>query len=198
MILFAVVLGVGVLLMSQKAKGSELPIDATPGQDLYPVSNKWNLPDIDSKFQGGGYNTQFDSVFEKVSGQIGIPFALLKAHAVAESSLRPNVSRDEGKGRTSYGLMQILHWPGSNRFAQFGYPDDVLGSGYAKLYDPYINIFIAGKIIEDNLRRFKGNLGDAINAYNTGVARSKRVAPFNYVGKVQTYYSEIVKREVIV
>ena len=58
-----------------------------------------------------------------------------------------------------------------------------------------INTEIAAQIILDNWKRMK-NLRDIINAYNTGVKESVRIAPHGYVDRVLGYYSEILGREI--
>lgn len=151
----------------------------------------YNLPDIAAAEQKGNYKTDYDFYFESIAAKTDVPFALMKAHAIRESSLKPNAKADEGKGRYSYGLMQVLWTPGEDRFAKWGYYADNMQNGQ-KLFDIYTNIHIAGLIIKENLERFDGNLRDAINAYNTGVKESVRVAPANYVNDVLKYYTEIV------
>lgn len=153
-----------------------------------------SLGDVDPDEQGGNHKTTYDWAFSEASSQTGVPFALLKAHAVRESNLNPAAFRQEpARGSrpasASYGLMQILWWKNSNRFANWGYSDDRIGDG-SVLYQSDVNCIIAGGLIKENLNRFK-NLRDAINAYNTGVAESERAAPGNYVNDVLRYYNEI-------
>jgi len=181
----------GILLMSSKA-GFEVKTEKL-----------FNLPDIELSQAGGTFKKDFDMIFESVSDEIGIPAALLKAHAIAESSLNPKAFRDENpskrtdrQGWASRGLMQVLFWPGSTRFNQFGYSSAALSDG-ERLFEPYTNVRVAAKLIEANLNATKGNIRDAINMYNTGVKESVRVAPENYVGKVLGYYETIIKRKVV-
>lgn len=153
-----------------------------------------DLLDVDPSAQGGNYKRDYDDYFAQASVETGVPWALIKAHAIAESSLVPNASLTEPNGRKSYGLMQVLWWPSSQRFANWGYGDDKIGDG-SILYDPGVSAYLGAMVMQDNLSRF-GNLTDAINAYNTGVAASKRVAPFGYVDKVKKYYSALVGQAV--
>ncbi len=155
------------------------------------VSNDWNLPDVDASDQGGVFKRDFDSYFEKASGRHGVPFALVKAHAIRESSLNANAYNVEG----SRGLMQI-YWPqGSNRLAVFGYGPSELGDG-AILFDPDVNTDLGAAFIADNLKTCGGNLRDAINMYNTGKKEAVFKAPKNYVDDILGYYSQIVGRKV--
>jgi soluble lytic murein transglycosylase-like protein len=162
----------------------------------------FDLPDIDSDSQGGNFKTDYDTFFESVADESGVPFALLKAHAIQESSLNPRAFQDENprrvqsrQGWASRGLMQILWWPGSNRFLKYGFPDSELDSG-EKLYEPYTNISIGAKIIAQNLKACGGDIRDAVNMYNTGKKESELEAPANYVDKVTGYYSKLIGKDV--
>lgn len=153
------------------------------------------LPDVSPNDQSGGYSGDYDDSFLNASQKHGVPFALLKAHAIRESNLSANASRTEpaAHGRpvsASYGLMQILWWPNSGRFQQFGMSDDTIGDG-SILYNPTVNTDIAAQLILQNFGRFK-NLRDTVNAYNTGTAEKTRVAPGNYTDDVLKYYGDIV------
>jgi len=189
-------LGLGILFFSSGVSDM-----TTKGKRIY------DLPDVEPLDQGGTYKTDYDVIFETVANETNVPFALLKAHAITESSLNPLALTDENPGKTpdrsgwaSRGLMQILFWQNSSRLEQFGYSaddlfDSVLGDG-GKLFDPYINAKIGGLLIKANLQACGGNLRDAVNMYNAGVKESVRVAPNNYVGKVIGYYSTLVKENV--
>jgi soluble lytic murein transglycosylase-like protein len=163
-----------------------------------PVDNSFvgglTLLDVEPGDQGGVWKDTYDYAFEQARDSIGVPFALLKAHAIRESALKPGAYRQEPSGKASYGLMQVLWWKNSNRFALFGYPDDSIGDG-SLLYDPVANCLIAASIIKDNWQRL-GNLRDTINAYNTGVKESVRVAPGNYVNDVLKNYSTLIGKKV--
>lgn len=153
------------------------------------------LPDISPIDQGGEYSQGYDTSFLRASREWGIPFALLKAHAIAESSLNSSAFRQEPKGKASYGLMQLLWWKNSNRFNVYGVSDDRIGDG-SLLYDPDINVNIAAQLIKDNLRACRGNLRDTVNMYNTGRTEIAHPAPFGYVNKVLEYYSRIIGKDV--
>lgn len=156
------------------------------------------LPDCAPEDQGGSYSRAYDDAFMLASQKTGIPFAWIKAQSLRENG-KQNASAHtlepgSGGGTYSFGLMQI-HWvPGKNRFAFTGFPDDNLGDG-SQLYDPYTNAYIGARFLKDGWDRF-GNLRDAINQYNTGVAESKRVAPGNYVNDVIRYYSALTRTNI--
>jgi len=184
---FLIILGLGVLLLgaSQISKNSN------------------GLPDIDPDEQGGNFKRDFDRSFLRAAKMTGVPFAFIKAHAIAESSLNPKAKVDESNGRSdrkgwaSRGLMQILWWPNSNRFAKYGHPDSELGDDGGAMFDPDLNTEIAAKLIKDNLDSVDGSVRDAINMYNTGRTEAQFKAPNGYVDKVLGYYSKLIKREVI-
>lgn len=162
-------------------------------------TNPWSLPDVDSSLQKGSYDTTYDESFEKASNETGVPFALLKAHAIRESALKSDAYHyDDADNGGSYGLMQV-EWNSTggnyNRLAQYGYSGDTIKDG-SMLYDPDISAYLGACIIRDNLNRFKGNLRDSINAYNTGAAVVVRAAPNNYVNDVIVYYSQITGESV--
>lgn len=205
MIFLAVgVIAVGsILLLNQKAEANVIE-DINPLEDL-TMQRVYGLSDILPENQKGGYKTEFDIYFKSAADETGIPFALLKAHAIHESSLRPNAfvnenpqNKPEREGWASRGLMQLL-WGNDkltskklyDRFKKYGYPGDSLNKGDV-LFDPHVNTIIAAKLISDNLDSAKGNLRDAINMYNAGVKESVRQAPNNYVDKVLNYYNKIL------
>jgi len=169
---------------------------------IFGASKAMGLNDISPDEQGGGYKKDFDSAFKRASEKTGVPFALLKAHAIAESSLNPKAFRDESNGRSdrkgwaSRGLMQILWWPGSERFKKYGFPDSELGSDGSIMFDPYVNTEIAAKLIKDNLAQTKNSVRDAVNMYNTGKTEAQYRAPNGYVDKVMGYYEKILKGSV--
>lgn len=184
------------LSVGKKSEGSAL------GNDSYhepePVISGIGLPDVLPINQGGTFKRDYDSEFYRVSQETGVPFALLKAHAIRESNLKPNAIRHEpGTSKrppsASYGLMQILWWQDSERFSAWGYPDQELDGG-ERLFNVYENIYLGAQIILDNYNRL--GLRDSINAYNTGVAENKRVAPGNYVNDVLKNYQTLIGKEI--
>lgn len=156
------------------------------------------LRDVSPDEQKGGFKKDFDQAFLRASKARGVPFALLKAHAIAESSLNPKAFRDESSGRSdrkgwaSRGLMQVLWWPGSERWKKYGHPDSELGSDGSLMFDPDINTDIAAALIKDNLKACGDNLRDAVNMYNTGKTEAQFKAPNGYVDKVLGYYNKIL------
>lgn len=193
MILIFGALGIGALYFFNHKNNTEGEASFVTKGILY------GLKDIDPKDQKGGYKTEYDIYFEAARDEFGIPFALLKAQSITESSLNKNAflnenptNRADRQGWASRGLMQILWWPGSERWAKYGYPDKDLGVDGVRMFEPSINVRIAAQLIRDNLNSAKGNLRDTINMYNTGKTEAKFHAPNGYVDKVLKYYYKIL------
>lgn len=157
----------------------------------------FNLVDVVPADQGGDYSTIYDYYFSKYAKKYAVPFAMIKAHAIVESSLNANAFRDESdtgsnrEGWASRGLMQILWWPKSERFKKYGHPDSTLGASGELMFDPDTNVDIGACLIRDNLRACNGNVRDAMNMYNAGVKESVRKAPNGYVDKVFGIYDQL-------
>lgn len=167
------------------------------------------LADVLPENQGGSYKKDYDLIFKSAADEFGVPFALLKAHAIKESSLNPAAYRDENPtGRTdrigwaSRGLMQILWSPlnpktgdkgvNNERWAKYGYPASSLGVDGIRQFEANVNVRIAAQLIRENLIACKWNVRDAINMYNAGVKESVNPAPGNYTGIVYGYYNKIL------
>lgn len=189
--MFLIFLGCAAVLaatyFAPLAEGNGTLTDMAPLRHDSPLG----IQDVSPENQSGPFDVSYDSYFKQASDTYGVAFALLKAHAIAESSLNPQASRTEPSGKISYGLLQILWWTGSDRFKKYGYSADAIGDG-SILFDPYVNCTIAAQLIADNYKACKGSLRDTINMYNTGVKESKRQAPGGYVDKVLGYYNKIL------
>lgn len=211
-ILIVGLLGALFLIFNKKGDAipstNDAPMPETTAVEVVqgPIMTKqrlFNLPDIDPSEQGGSYKQDYDVFFESVADATDVPFALLKAHALMESSLKPDAFRNENpsnradrQGWASRGLMQILWWPGSNRWKKYGYPDSVLMNDGSGMFDPHTNIDIAAHLIAENINKCEGNIRDAINMYNTGKKESVYKAPYSYVDRVMAFYSKLIKKDV--
>jgi soluble lytic murein transglycosylase-like protein len=194
-----IAIGVVVLgsfyLFSKKAETSDSSSFDANESDY--IMRKYGLKDIDPSIQGGKYKRDYDIYFKISADEFDVPFALLKAHAVAESSMNERAIRNEPDGSASYGLMQLL-WKNNksswmfNRFSSTGISGEKLSKNIEYIYDPLQNIKSAADLVSKNLDACKGNIRDAINMYNTGAKESVRVAPHNYTEKVLKYYNQIL------
>lgn len=134
--------------------------------------------------------TNLDALFQKYAGQTGVPWQLLKAIAMAESSLNPDAINEEGDGvggRASRGLMQIL---APQRLNVNGWTGDGPTGGVESLFDPDVNIHIGSQIIRWNMETYGFYRGIAI--YNNWSQRHQSAAgPFSnqyYVDRIVGYF----------
>lgn len=174
------------------------------------IKRLFGLLDVLPSAQGGSYKKDYDLFFDAAADMYNVPFALLKAHAIQESSLKAEAYRSENpqnradrEGWASRGLLQLLWANDKNnslatnklydRFKKYGYSGDQIAiSNGDLLFSPKVNTEIAAALIRDNLNACGGNIRDAINMYNTGVKESVRAAPYDYVNKVMGYYNKIL------
>jgi len=163
----------------------------------------YDMPDIDPSLQGGNFKTDYDLLILANADATGVPFALLKAESAHESSLRPSAFLDENpkklkerQGWASRGLLQLLWWPGSERFKRYGWPDEKLGVDAVRLFEPGVNLEIGAQFMRDNIHACKGNVRDTINMWNTGKKESQLKAPNGYVDKVVANYEKIIGRKI--
>lgn len=186
-------MGVASYFLLKDQDFSGIKTTVTTGLEKLPFA------DVLPEKQGGSFNRSYDGYFYDASQVHGVPFALLKAIAIRESSLNPSAYRLEPSGFASFGLLQVLWKQGSQRFERensrmasgsWGYPDDFIRDG-SILYEPQINADIACRIIRYEYNRYP-TLRDVINAYNTGKSESKIVAPHNYVEDILGYYAKIL------
>lgn len=125
-----------------------------------------------------------DPIVVEMGQKYGVDPALIKAHIKAESNWDINASRYEAhKGDASWGLMQVL----------LSTAKQVLGNTNlttTQLIQPRVNIEAGTKFIAQQLARYKGNIKDAIAAYNAGSAKIVDGKYFNqaYVDKVYNNY----------
>lgn len=199
MILFAGV-AIGIIALFLSSKTTDIKIESEN------VMNRlYDLKDVSLENQGGNYKKDFDIYFMAAADEFGVPFALLKAHSIKESSINAKAFLDENPKKDpkkqdwgSRGLMQLL-WANVktswlyDRFKHLGYSGDVIASSNGNiLFDPQVNTRLAADLIRSNLKSCNGNIRDAVNMYNTGKKESQVVAPYNYVDKVINYYQEIL------
>lgn len=131
-------------------------------------------------------SSTIDSYISSSAQKYNVEPALIRAHIKAESNWSPSASRYEPHlNDYSFGLMQVLLRTAREQ------------SGNAKLtteqlLDPQTNIDIGTKYVAYQLKRYKGNIKDAISAYNAGSAKKVAVDTYSnqaYVDKVHRYYT---------
>ena len=103
-----------------------------------------------------------DSIFKSVGRSEGVDWKLIKAVAMKESSLRPNIRTPEPDGTTTYGLMQVKYetaeWLGFK-----GRPEQLLS--------PKVNVTWGTRYLKYQLKRYNGDIAKSVAAYNMGTAR---------------------------
>lgn len=105
-------------------------------------------------------NHDFDALIGAAAASFAIDPALLKAHVNRESSFDPMAYRAEPSvGDASYGLAQVRYKVAKG----LGYPGTPDG-----LYEAGTNLYLAAKLIRQNLDYARGDLATAISAYNAG------------------------------
>lgn len=108
---------------------------------------------------------------------VSVPVDTVLAVIQAESSGRPRAKRTEPDGRVSRGLMQVL----DPTARELGLAD------VQQLYIPVVGISTGVKYLAQQLKRYRGNLANAIAAYNAGSARFNEDETYRnqgYVDKV--------------
>jgi peptidoglycan DL-endopeptidase CwlO len=131
--------------------------------------------------EGGlGEPTPYDDLFRQAAAEFGVPAALVKAVARAESSFNPQTVSHAG----AQGLMQLM-------------PATARSLGVSDPFDPAEAIRGGAKYLSFHWKRFDGDLDKVIAAYNAGggaVERHGGIPPYAetqaYVPRVRQYMAE--------
>lgn len=129
-----------------------------------------------SEYMKTGNRTLTD-IFEEAAAEYNVPFSLLTAVGMQESSFRADAVSKAG----AQGIMQLM-------------PRTAAGLGVTDSFDPEQNIKGGAKYLRELLDRYDGNISFALAAYNAGgnnVDKYGGIPPFketqNYVEKVLGY-----------
>jgi cell wall-associated NlpC family hydrolase len=127
-----------------------------------------------------GTPSPYDAMITQAANEAGVPPALVKAVAKAESGFDPKSTSGAG----AEGLMQLM-------------PDTARGLGVTDPYDPLQSLQGGAKYLRQMLDRFGGDYEKAIAAYNAGpnaVARYGGIPPYAetqaYVPRVMGYFRD--------
>jgi len=125
---------------------------------------------------------KYDKIIDGMALGYGVPAPLIKAIIAKESSFNHRAMKPELQIQdASRGLMQVL----ARTARALGFKDDI-----EKLYDPAINILYGTKLLKENLERTKGNLAQAVAAYNAGwkwFINKKPIPNQDYVNYINVY-----------
>jgi soluble lytic murein transglycosylase-like protein len=138
---------------------------------------------------GNVYSSKYDPLYQKYAPVSGLSWKWLKAIALTESGQNPKaVNYDEGQGRHSVGLMQILY-PDTfeNLRAEIG-----VNYSYNDLLNPDINIYIAASLLGKLKKRYS-TMSDIIASYNSGrpIRVNGKYINQYYVDRVFYYYRRL-------
>lgn len=180
-LLFALAAAAGFALVPRSVRESDSGAgEPTAGNML--VSDQWtDLVELSTK-----------SIYEGVAAREGVPAYLLRAHAIIESSEDPYAYRDEGNGRASRGLMQILCPAPLPALEGNGWDGDEPVGGCGSLFDPVWNVTLGARVLRWNLTNYGFPRGSAI--YNRWASRNDPPAgPFGnqvYVDRLRRHLTE--------
>jgi hypothetical protein len=112
--------------------------------------------------------TPYDEIFARAGQQHGVDPALLKAIASVESGFNPNAVGPKTRSGRAQGMMQFV--PAMQKAYDIKNP-----------YDPDQSVNAAARMMSDLLKRYDGDVGKALEAYNGGpsmVGKSKQTAQY--------------------
>jgi soluble lytic murein transglycosylase-like protein len=127
-------------------------------------------------------NPSTSAIIDKASRHYGVDAGLIRAVIKQESNFNPRAVSSAG----AQGLMQLM-------------PSTARGLGVSDSFDPEQNVMAGTRFLKDMLRRYNGNLDDALAAYNWGPGNVDRHGSGSgalpretreYLAKVKGYYAQ--------
>jgi hypothetical protein len=125
------------------------------------------------KYSKGGSVTQYDQLFLEKGKEYGVDPMILKGIASVESNFKPKAEGPKTRSGRAQGMMQFI--PAMQK--PYGITDP---------FDPEQSVTGAARMMRDLLKRYKGDVGKALEAYNGGprlVGKSTQTR--QYAEKVQ-------------
>ncbi len=169
-------IGGSVLLSGNNAPPKYMP--PISKETVYTVGSGENLPPPSKAFTGPA-NGKYDVLIEKYAAQYGVDPSVIKAIIAKESQGDPSLVSPAG----AVGLMQIKPDTASGLLGRRVTAEE--------LFDPEFNIRV-GTMYFGQLLHDKGNVNDALGAYNQGPNANWRAIPesIDYVGSITTSLKE--------
>jgi len=136
----------------------------------------------------------YDEIYKRNANIAGIPWEALKAIAQIESSENHlAINENEGRGRISVGLMQILYPHTLNALNRIYH----LNFSKNDLFNPEINVELAAYLINDIRGQGYTNLSDTIASYNAGAPHviDGKYVNQEYVDRFFRHYDKIVESD---
>lgn len=126
------------------------------------------------------------TLIDAMALKYNVPAALIKAIIKVESNWNINASRFEAhKTDASWGLMQVMLATAKETLSNSGLT-------ITQLTNPSVNIEAGTKYLAQQLKRYNGNIMDAIAAYNAGSARKNESGVYNNNAYVQSVYGNYI------
>ena len=115
-----------------------------------------------------------DAIIEKASRRYGVDSGLIRAVIKAESNFNPRAVSSAG----AQGLMQLM-------------PATARGLGVSDSFDPEQNVMAGTRFLKDLLRRYDGNLDEALAAYNWGPGNVDKHGSSRLPRETRTYLVKV-------
>ena len=111
---------------------------------------------------------QYDPLFQAAGQKYGVDPSILRAIAKVESNFNPKAVGPQTRSGRAQGMMQFV-------------PAMQKAYGISDPFNPEQSVDAAGRMMRDLLKRYDGDVGKALEAYNGGprlVGKSRQTAQY--------------------